>query len=197
MSPALNSFQPNLFELHLPLSAAIPRQNILPDLSTLFFFNVIYLLCWAVCKILVPWPGIEPVSPALEAQSLACLGSTVLTTGPPEKFPHTFLKYLCAFYWNEILKFYNDLLLCTSTILSPHLIPTLRGPICPNIMYSWYIQARTQFKITHWTWSCVSYRFAQVEQAHVPWVFFFCFVWGCRFLGETLPVSLLNVLPSW
>ena len=30
----------------------------------------IYWLCRTTCRILVPWPGIEPVPPAVKAQSL-------------------------------------------------------------------------------------------------------------------------------
>ena len=41
------------------------------------------LICPAACGILVPWPGIEPASPALEGRFLA--------TGPPGKSLHWLL----------------------------------------------------------------------------------------------------------
>ena len=44
------------------------------------FFTV-----WATREDLVPWPGIKPVSPAVEVWK-------VLTTGPPGKFLFTFLR---------------------------------------------------------------------------------------------------------
>ena len=43
--------------------------------SFFFFFGQ------KACGILVPWPGIEPTTPAMEGE--------VLTTGPPEKSPFT------------------------------------------------------------------------------------------------------------
>ena len=44
------------------------------------------LSCHAACGILVPRPGIEPESPALEGG--------FLTTGPPGKSQHQYFKYL-------------------------------------------------------------------------------------------------------
>ena len=41
------------------------------------------LSCLAACGILVPWPGIEPVSPALEGG--------ILTTGPTRKSPSFYI----------------------------------------------------------------------------------------------------------
>ena len=43
-----------------------------------FFF---FFFGQKACGILVPWPGIEPTTPAMEGE--------VLTTGPPEKSPFT------------------------------------------------------------------------------------------------------------
>ena len=38
--------------------------------GSFFVCFVLFWLCYAACRILVPRPGIEPVSPAVEAQSL-------------------------------------------------------------------------------------------------------------------------------
>ena len=34
------------------------------------YFNFIFWSCHVVCGVLVPWPGMEPIPAALEAQSL-------------------------------------------------------------------------------------------------------------------------------
>ena len=48
------------------------------------------LLCSMVCRIMIPRPGIEPVSPVLQGE--------YLTTGPPRKSLHSsFLKVACIF----------------------------------------------------------------------------------------------------
>ena len=43
------------------------------------------LSCPSVCGVLVPQPGMEPASPALEGR--------FLTTGPPGKSPHVYFIY--------------------------------------------------------------------------------------------------------
>ena len=52
----------------------------------LFFF---FLPCCAACKILVPWSGIKPVPPAVEAQSLNH------RTAREVPVPHLLYSFLC------------------------------------------------------------------------------------------------------
>ena len=57
--------------------------------TTLYWISYIIasVLCFFDCKacgILAPWPGIEPIPPALERE--------VLTTGPPGEFPPSLLR---------------------------------------------------------------------------------------------------------
>ena len=62
----------------------------LKSLSNLLWhcFCFYVLVLWPkACRILAPWPGIEPILPALEDK--------VLTTGPPGKFPHISLNCPC------------------------------------------------------------------------------------------------------
>ena len=65
------------------------------------FLFLFFWQCHAACRILVPQPGIEPVSPALGAQSL--------TIGPPGKFPCCgpliFVYYMCLFFFSLFFPF--------------------------------------------------------------------------------------------
>ena len=64
------------------------RDPVSPHLHWHLLFSVLFCFCFcflaAPCGILVPWPGIEPVPPAVEAQSLKsrvpldCQGSPIL-----------------------------------------------------------------------------------------------------------------------
>ena len=50
------------------------------SITTLFFFFFFPLrLCCIVCGILVPWPGVEPVPPAVEVWSQKQYGTTIKT----------------------------------------------------------------------------------------------------------------------
>ena len=55
------------------------------------FFGFFFYLCSAGCGILIPWPGIEPVTHSR--------GSTVLTTGSPGKGPLTWLCFILLQHW--------------------------------------------------------------------------------------------------
>ena len=65
---------------------------------TLFFLFFFFWLCPAARGILVPWPGLQPVPPALEVWSL-------LPTGPPGK---SLINY---FYHVSFPVFYSQFLL--------------------------------------------------------------------------------------
>ena len=67
---------------HLLYATQFTHINLFFSFWLLWVFTVgCGLSCFAVCGILVPPPGIEPTSPALEGG--------FLTTGPPGKPPHT------------------------------------------------------------------------------------------------------------
>ena len=79
-------FRPHLF-VYFPYNSLLPPHSLLHHILNqifFFFFNCLFLFfnfifwpCRAACGILAPQPGIEPVSPVLEAR--------ISTTGPPEK----------------------------------------------------------------------------------------------------------------
>ena len=58
----------------------------MPPIPSFFFFFLIFWPCRAASGILVPWPGIEPATPAVEVQSLNYWTSREV---PPP--PHAFL----------------------------------------------------------------------------------------------------------
>ena len=114
----------------------------------LFFF---FLAIPGTCRILVPWPGIEPESPVLGAQSL-----NHWTT---RKVPHVFL-FVCLFVL-PIRLFLMEVSVEMKTRCVMWQRTAIQGE-APNILYcGWYSQAgvkedihQTTMNLCPITWPC-------------------------------------------
>ena len=105
-----------------------------------FFFLFFFWLCHMVCRILVPWPGVKPVTPTVEFQfrslSRVWLFATPWTAAHQTSLSITNSWNLLKLTSIESVISSNHLMLCCPLLLPPSIFPSIRVFSDKSVLHS-------------------------------------------------------------